>query len=269
MVKKLFKHEFLAYFRLMIPLYAGLLGIALMARLLFVFENDTTVYNIISGSSIVVYVIAILAALLLTTIFVVVRFYKNLFTGEGYLSFTLPVSSQAHITVKIVTAVAFEFISLITVIASLCIISSGELLTEIYKAVDYIIKQLYSLMEYNIVLYALEILLLFTSALFTQYLLFYTCIAIGQLFRKNRVIAAIGVYFGFYIISQIIGTVITVLTVALQDVLPFDKIGSFIESHPYEFFHIIFCSLIVLYLVMAAVYYIVTNLIIRKKLNLE
>ena len=84
MVKKLFKHEILSYARIMPIVYVILITIAFASRIIQIFESDTTVYNIISTFSFITYGISIVAAIVFNFIFVIVRFYKNMFSGEGY-----------------------------------------------------------------------------------------------------------------------------------------------------------------------------------------
>jgi len=269
MVKKLFKHEIFAYVRTLSPLYAVLIGIALMARILQLFENSSTAYKIINGSSIFVYVIAIIICILLTLVFGVVRFYKNLFTGEGYLSFTLPVTPAQHITVKLVTSVMFQLISIITVLISVAVITAGDVFTEALKAIDYLWKMGTTTLGNHLPWYAVELIIAIITALFCEYLLFYTCISVGQLFHKNRIIAAIGVYFGYYVAVQIVEVIILVLGIALKAYLPYEELLQLIGKHPHTSAHIIICGITVFYLVLTFIYFVITNNVIRKRLNLE
>ena len=102
MVKKLFKHEIKAYLRIMIPVYVCLLAVALLGRVIQFFEADTFIYSFVNGSSIFVYVVAIIACFGFSSVFSIVRFYKNLFTDEGYLTFTLPVKISQILNSKII-----------------------------------------------------------------------------------------------------------------------------------------------------------------------
>ncbi len=269
MVKKLFKHEIFAYLRTLVPLYAVLIGIALMARIVQFFENSSTAYKIINGSSIFVYAAAIIVCILLTLVFGVVRFYKNLFTGEGYLSFTLPVTPAQHIIVKLVTSVAFQLISIITVLISAAVITAGDVFAESLKAIDYLWKMGTTTLGNHLAWYAVELVIAITAALFCEYLLFYTCIAIGQLFHKNRIIAAIGVYFGYYVAVQIVEVIILILGIALKAYLPYEKLLQFIGNHPHTSTHIIICAITVFYIILTVIYFVITNNVIRKRLNLE
>lgn len=269
MVKKLFKHEIFAYLKTLTPVYIILCGIALMARLLQFFENGGTVYKIIFGSATVVYVISIIVAIILTLILVITRFYKNMFSSEGYLTHTLPVTADQHIIVKTVTAVLFQLITVFAVLISACIITAGELLKEILKAIAYMYNFFNTSFEQNLAFYIIEVVLMLLIALTAEILLFYAVISVGQLFRKNRVIAAIGVYFGYYIVTQIIGTVLVVAVTLLANTELMSAIVSFISANPFKTAHIAFIAFAVFYAVLAAVYYLITSIIVRKKLNLE
>ena len=267
MVKKLFKYEIKSYLRVWIPVQAVLLGIALIGRFIQFFESDTTVYDIISGSSVFMFVITSLASIGITLALGVIRFYKNLFTGEGYLTFTLPVTPTHHIITKTVTAGLFQVASVIMVIISVCIITSGEMLKEIIKAFVYLLNLVRPYVGANLVLYIIEFIILMVISGFAMYMHYYTCISLGQLFRKNRILAAVGVYFGFYFISQILSTVLGVAVSFLGSFM--EKIALFIENHIIGFIHGIFCGGTIISLIGIVIYFFVIKYVISRKLNLE
>ena len=269
MVKKLFKHEWLAYMRILPIVWGILLGVAVLGRLVQVFEYDSVPYHIINGSSIFMYVVAVLGSLVFPLIFGVLRFYKNLFSGEGYLSFTLPVTPFQHVWVKLITAVLVSVCSVLVALASLVVITAGDVLVEIIKAAEYLIK-IWLQTEYtlHIVLYAVEFLLLLLVSCFWQFLLFYTCIAIGQTFKKNRVLGAVGVYAIYYAICQVISTILTAV-VSMASFELFTAIEQFIVDHPVGFIHGVLCGTTVFTVLLALLYFVITYNTIRKKLNLE
>ncbi|MBE6761098.1 MAG: hypothetical protein E7551_02310 [Ruminococcaceae bacterium] len=273
MVKKLFKHEINAYLRVMLPVYICLGGVALLGRLIQLFEADTTIYALVNGSSIFVYVISILVCFGFSTFFSVVRFYKNLFTGEGYLTFTLPVTPTQHLLVKLLTSILFNFISTIAVWISFMIFTVGDVLNEVTKAFTYLCGkavQTFAFDEWlHLSLYLLEFLVCIFLGACSGVLLYYVCIAIGQLSRKNRALCAVGVYFGYYFITQIIGTVLGVLLTVFATSPVMEKIGEFIEAHTTSFIHILLCSVIIIEVVISFVFFHITRKIMTKKLNLE
>ena len=269
MVKKLFKHEFLAYARIMSVVYIILLSIATVSRIIQFLENDSITYTIISVFSYSTYVISILMAISFSFIFSIVRFYKNLFTCEGYLSFTLPVTSSQHIVVKSVTAVSFNLITWIVIFISGCIITAGDMLVEIFKMIGYILKKLFELAKFHTVIIAAELAVLLLVLSFSSILLYYTFISIGQLFKKNRILAAVGAYFVYYIITQIISAIFSIIFIFLADTPAMEILGEYITLHPYVTIHTVLCGLILLTGVFSLIYFIVVRFIITKKLNLE
>ena len=269
MVKKLFKHEINAYLRIMLPVYGCLMIVAILGRFIQLFEADTTVYAVINGSSIFAYVVGVLICFGFSTFFSVVRFYKNLFTGEGYLTFTLPATPTQHLWVKLLTSLLFGFTSLIVVILSLMVIMAGDVFNEVTKALVYMAKIFIPKIGFHIWLYLLEgVILLILTASFGV-LLYYTCISIGQLSKKNRVLCAVGVYIGYYFITQILGTIFMVVMTFLATTPFMEAIARFAVDHTYAFIHIILCILIVFTAVMSLVCFIITRHVMTKKLNLE
>lgn len=269
MVKKLFKHEFLAYARVMSLVYIILLTIAATGRVIQFFQSDSVVYDIISGIANITYTVCLFAALSFGFVFGIIRFYKNLFTAEGYLSFTLPVTSTQHILAKSVTALGFSVITVLVILLSGCVITAGDFLVEIMKALGYIFQKLHEQASFHISLFVLEFVLLLLVSSFSNLLLYYMFIAIGQLFKKNRILASVGAYFVYYLITQVISTILLIVFTVLVPENLFEQLLEFITLHPYATVHIVLCGLTVLAGVFAVIYFVVTRTIINKKLNLE
>ncbi len=269
MVKKLLKHEFLAYLRVWIPMQIILMAITLFGRILRFFESGNDIYSIINVTSIALYVLAIIASLGLTLVFGIVRFYKNLFSKEGYLSFTLPVTISQHLSAKVITAGIFMLFTYVSVLISILIMTSGKLFSEIVEAINMLTKNIYAYAGTNLTFYIIEVLALLIITAFTQFLLYYACISIGQRFRGNRALGAVVVYFIYYIITQILGTLLVVVVALMEKFSPVNGILQFAENHPLGMIHVYLCGMLVIELLMATLYYFVTHTMIRKKLNLE
>ncbi len=269
MVKKLFKHELLSYARLLFPIYGILLMISVFTRATQLFESDSTIYHIICASSWIFFVIAIVVAIVLTTVFIIVRFYKNLFSGEGYLTLTLPFTPSQHIRVKLLTAVLVEFVTGLLVLLSILIVTEWDVLNEIGKALTYLIDHIPQKWQDHLPLFVIEILILLVVSIFSNYLMYYTCISVGQLSKKNRVLAAVGVYFIIYFIYQAIGTAFGIAMAFLTETPLLDNITTFCENHPIGAIHIGFTVTLVIELAVTAAYYLITRHILCNKLNLE
>lgn len=269
MVKKLYKHEFLAWLRIMPLIYGIVLVVAAMNRLILCFETDTVYYNIIQVSGIIMYVIGLLVCLAAPIVFGVTRFYKNLFTGEGYLTFTLPVSTTAHIWVKSLTALCFSVGSLLVAAITVPVISAGDVWREICLAASYLAKHIPEDMVGHIIGWVAEFFVLLIVAFYYGHMLLNCCVSVGQLFRKNRILASVGAYFAYYVITQIFGTATIILSFALDGTQLMRDIGQFIVDNPNGTVHIALCAGIVFYAIICGIFFLISRFVIRKRLNLE
>ncbi len=272
MVKKLFKHEFLSYLRVFLPIQLVVLGMSVMVRILGLFENDSTVYFILLIASVIIFAITLEAGIIGTFIVAIRRFYKNLFTSEGYLSLTLPVSQTQHILVKAVTAAIMQFVSFLILILAFCIATSGELLTELFLAARYLFAQAFAYIDaVHLVFYLIEFLLLSIVATFAGFLLVYACIALGQTAKKHRVLLAFGIYYAHYVACQILFSVgqAVFLMSAETNKAWLDAAAEFVVENPYLCGHIGLLSLLVIELAMSVVYFFITKYVLCKKLDLE
>ena len=269
MVKKLFKHEANAYLRTILPMHLILLSIALLGRFIQIFENDSTAYNIVFWSSVIAFIVGAVVCVLLTMIFGIKRFYTNLFTNEGYLSFTLPVTSTQHIWVKNIIAVISQLASLIMVLLSVCVITMGDVCSELFKALGYIIKMSYEENGYHTTLFILELFVLIVVVISSSYMLYYACIALGQRAKKNRVAASVGVFFIYYLIMQVIATILVIIVAVFEEQLRLDELFLYLSEHPIFADHLVNGITTVVYLIGFVIFYFVTKNTIKNKLNLE
>jgi len=269
MVKKLFKHECLYYLRVLSPVYIILLAVAVLGRGVHFFENDSTIYGIINGSTIFVFVVALLAAFAASLVMGVLRYYRNMFTAEGYLTLTLPATPTQHLLVKVLAASLFQLITIVVMVLSAAVIMAGDVFTEVVKAGVYLVDWLAANMEVALWPYVLELVVLLLVAILSTFLLYYACASLGQQAKKNRVRGAVVVYFIYYLITQAVSTVITVVFSVIQDTPFIENLLNWVEEHVYETVHIALCGAIVLSLVLSVVYFLVSRWVLRRRLNLE
>ena len=99
-----------------------------------------------------------------------------------------------------------------------------------------------------------------------MYLKLYCCLSAGQLAKKRKILLAFGVYFGIYVVKQIIATVF-IATAAVNYVF-FESISEWISDNGIAFIHILLCGSIVFYAVLSLVYFLINKYLMSKKLNL-
>ena len=267
MVRKLIKYDFASYLRLLLPVQLILLGIAGLNRVVQIFEEaDSTIYRTVFTSSIVLYVIAIIVCLLLTLIVAIVRFYQGMYTNEGYLSHTLPVTPTQHIFSKMIVSMIFLLGSLFAIFLSVCIATLGDVNIELWKAGFFLLGEAFDVFRANMVFYIIEFILLALCVSAMTLMKLYFCISVGQLAKKKKVLLAFGVYFGLYFIQQVFGTIMIIIVTVNSEFV--ENIMETIAATKTVFFHISLCGGIMYSLIIGAVYFFITRWIMSKKLNL-
>lgn len=268
MLKKLYKHEFHSLFRSLIPVWAALLGFAALSRLTFLTDLENNVLDIARGLSVTAYVLGIFAVFIVGLVIVVMRFYKNLLTHEGYLTFTLPFTPTQHIICKLICGVVVMIIDFIIVICSLLILGAGtETMGEILGAIKLAFTELPDYLSAGqIALLSLEIGVLLLLSPFQSLLMFYAAMALGQQF-KNKVGGAAIAYICLYAAVQIISTLIMV-PISFIGASGMEELNELINNSV-TYFSVFMLFMIVFSAVLSTVYFVITRHFLTKKLNLE
>ena len=149
---------------------------------------------------------------LLTSILIYVRFYKNFFSDEGYLTFTLPVKIGTLLNSKIVSAVLLNLsysavigINMATVFAIGLIGNWSEIIPALIKELPSLIPELFGEFGVYLIIYPTEIILIGLLSTIVSYLFTYCCITLASVItKKARVITSIGIY---YVATSIVSTV--------------------------------------------------------------
>lgn len=261
MLGKLMKYEIKATARWFLPLYAAIILIAVINRFLFadplVVENPIFSFRgLMTSVSMLVYIILIIGVVFITLVVCIIRFYKSLLGDEGYLMFTLPVQTWKHILSKLLIAMMWNFLSgLISLLSVLIIIPSLELIE---------IRQAFAELELIFGSWGYFFIpLLITVTLASGILKIYAAIALGQLFNKHKLLASFGMYIGLNTVSQFI--LMLVMPLFASTMIKFD--GN-IESIVKPINQTMILTTVIT-VILAAGCYVLTDMLLKKKLNLE
>ena len=269
MLTKLLKHEFRATARIMGPLYLILLAVALgfnfSARLA---DSRYTVVNILAALVILAYVAAIIGVFIVAFILMLQRFYKNLLGDEGYIMFTLPASVHQHVWSKlIVSAVWFILTGVVVVLSVLVLAFNVSFLTDLAEVFPKLFEQLNAYYAFNGTAFMLEGLILLFAGCMTFSLQFYAALAVGHSFPNHKMALSVVFYFVFQFAMQILGAF---LILALDEG-PLYQLLMRLDFHidGAAAVHFAMWILIALTALYGAVFYFVTALTLKKRLNLE
>lgn len=268
MVKKLFKYEIAAYLRVWLPVELLLLVVSIFGRAMQIFESDTAFFAVLMFFSVGIYLLCVTASIVFNLIYSFIRYYKNLFTSEGYLSFTLPITASQHIFVKVATSVLFSVASIIMAFVSFCIISAGDLFVEVMRALGYLINLATAKVGFNFGLYVIEAIIFIIVNIIATRLLHNTCITIGQKANKGRIGFAILTYFIIYVITQTIISIIQFVCLMVPE-NAWEPIVKYLAKNYIPAIHIGLLAAIVITAVISLIYFLICRKIITKKLNLQ
>lgn len=261
MLGKLIKHELNATGRIFLPLYSILLLLSLVNRVLLNIDISSTPLIILRGFTVAAYVLSILAILVVTLVIMILRFYKNLMSDEGYMMFTLPVKPSKLISSKLIVSIIWIISSVVIVGSSLLImLGTRQNLKEFGEILAYATDELKAALGSGYALLYVELIIMIILSIIQQILLIYLSIAVGHLFNGHRVLGSFVSYIGITMAIQII--LMIILTVWAR--LAGTNLDG-LEAIPQQVFPIS----IIISLALCGIFYFASNYIFTRKLNLE
>ncbi len=290
MLGKLIKHDFRALSRTLFPLQIGILASGLVATLLTVLtirlngasvaaHTSSSMLNgilmVISVTIAVLIGIAIAASAFVTLLLICMHFYKSFLSDEGYLTFTLPVSTSNLLWSKLLTGIFWTLINAVVLFVTLLIFavfgtsSTGIVNMDVLQGIQMVFTQfLPEVAQYvSIPLVIIECVVIGLLALSSQLLEIYFAIIIGgQVAKKHRILAAIGMYLLINMGVGIISSVYTSL-MALGEGAWAITLDTAREAG--EFFLRVFGWYGLLFAGLSVLFFFVSRSILKKNLNLQ
>ncbi len=294
MLGKLIKHDFKSLSRVLWPTQMAVLGASILATIGFsvTFRADALPFNestladlvrIIAVLISAIMIMGIIAAAFLVAFIIYQRFYKSIMCDEGYLTFTLPVTTAEILWSKLITAVLWTLISLVTIFISVNVFilftTNGDSFTNyrLYQQFGMFISELTAQLGLRWLWPAFALCLFFLLSTVVSILHVYLALVLGSVVtQKHRLLAGIGFYFA---INMAQGTLMSVLqfvsmgTMARRmemlngirwDTEALSVYSSFIQGiSPY------FWSTTLFMLALGVGYFLLCHYFLKNKLNLE
>lgn len=279
MLGKLFKHDMRQISKIMLPFMILVFGTTILgtaalkfAGEIYYYFEDNIIRNLLGSSLYLIFgfsVAALFAYMVLDIILAVSRYYKNFFSDEGYLTFTLPVKSSTLIFSKLWATFSWSIISAVVAIACILIyLTFGA--APVGKAINVVFWQwlkdvLVSLIrffsDFNVseAFIVVEAVALGLVSAIQGILALFLPITIGSIIaQKHKILASIGFYFLIHIAVSIVTTIVTTFILAVN-----------LHDSADLFIHIYFISRIFVYATVMVTEFLITNYLIKKKLNLQ
>lgn len=244
-------------------------------------EEDVMVIWFMMGFiSFMIYLFMLMGATYGLFIFLGVRFYRTMYTGQGYLTNTLPVTGRQLLISKIcVSGICYLILEVVVVVSMFALMSalfsgllSGELEAEGFTSMwDFWmtafreIGPMYEELGMNWTGYLIAMIIAVLIAPFSSMAILFGSITVGQLSKKHKGVMGVLVYLGVCFLNMIITSVIQVISMVKMsmDILadPYGDVNMNLNGTMY--------SALIMSLAMAVVLYFVSHHILTKKLNMD
>ena len=257
MLGKLLKHEWNATARKYGLFYLVLGVITLLAMVVHAIPADHVLFTIGEVSFLVLYILVLCGVIFCSTGMAVVRFYKNMVSDEGYLTFTLPAKVEQLVFSKFLVAVCWQITTmLLIVISALSVFVVGHIEWSMFcEGVAFVVEQSGMILPVFGVMVLISIMY--------QLLLYYLSVAVGQLFGNHKILASVIAY---CVLSFGIELIMLVVMIAVCGIIGFVEVGEQMSSLSgmTTFYGISIGWMVVL----GAIEYFVICYLFKKKLNL-
>jgi hypothetical protein len=288
MLGKLIKYEWKGTYKICGLMLLAIAGVTLVGALGFVLPFNLVVKDseafedsiagvfwiMLMAMSMVLYIIMLIGVSYGMLIYHGVRFYKTMYSDEGYLTQTLPVSDNQLIVSKtLVAGLWYLFAGLgIAVSAGILVAAMmvsmneggtlwkdmGEMMVEIRFSLD-------AQTRLSMIHVCVSLILMLLITPFSAMLVLFGSITIGQLSRKYKALMGILAYFGAMFVNMILTYILqfvftfgTLLTTSVAGV----SAGSTNVAGTYD-------SALLVSLIMGAAMYFISHYILTRKLNMD
>ena len=272
MFGKLMKYDFRSYFKSLLPIWGAVLvlaainGFTLRRGDMPSVESYNAFFTFVLP--LMLFICSFVAMAVTTLVLIIQRFYQGLLGSEGYLMFTLPVSRSQLIGSKLTVSVIVQLISFVVVALSGLILglllgreSFLEFIPKVFSFFGEFFEQ-YPHQSRSVVLICLELFVLMLTASAGSSLHLYAAMSLGHLSRKQRVAASVLAWVGLNVVFSNLGARI---------LFGFFKGNASLWMH-LETMRDVMLLLLLFILASAlldAIYWAISEWVLKRKLNLE
>lgn len=261
MFLKLMKQDVRATARLMLPVYAAAVLLAVFTRFFDFLASRMEQNAFVSTAGALagfLFSLTMIAIVIMSFVLMIWRFYKNYMTDEGYLMFTLPVNTAELILSKLLVAVGwFFFTGLVTALATRIVSAGSGTVTVVHFD---------QISDSEMARVAVSGGVAFLVAGIAFCLMLYACMALGQSFKRHKKGMAVLFFFVFYILINIVSVrLFSGVLMGLSDsvILNFDNasMAALLTNLLWR------CAAVSA--VFGVVFYAITHFMLAKRLNLQ
>ncbi|MCR4999855.1 MAG: hypothetical protein K6A05_08470 [Lachnospiraceae bacterium] len=275
MLGKLMKHEFKNSWKILLPINIGALLAGLVVGVFLynmpILEKLPEPLIVLLTFGFIGYCFLLAAAAILSLVFIVVRYYKSLYSAEGYLTFTLPATTTEILSAKMLTGFIWEVINSICIMGSIFLAAGGSaLLAYKHYTMDLtiflqdftdVLDEVFSLNSIGAALFYLAVMLVNIAL---RLLTIFMAISLGQLWQEHKILGSVVFYF---VINTVMGIISVFANIGTGTFRMLFSTSYFTSSGDF-FFHTMTVGLIYS-IIFCAAFYFASIYITDHKLNLD
>lgn len=281
MLRKLLKYEWHATRKVMLIMDFALILLTLIGCCVL----NTTIFDHKDAAPmaifmVILYTLSLTVFGIATLIYLYFRFYRNLFTAEGYLMHTLPVTPLQLFHAKLIVGYLWTLLNTALIILSVLSlafvagyhfaktsdinsmwISIQGTTVESSGTVDFV-NTFYQIFGYTPLQFLRQLLWVELISSFSCLLTGYVSILLGQFVEKYKLMASIGFYIALYIINQMVCPIVMIvpgLRILVQDA----------DNFLFSYYRNMMDYAIFSQVLMGLVFYVVALFLMRRPVNLD
>lgn len=263
MLKKLMKYDLRWIYKLMIVFYIAAVLFSVIGRGLAEIQNST-IFSILSQICIGIAIAMVVNCLINNLMRLWVRFVRNFYKDESYLTHTLPVSKKSIYLSKIFSGIFSIFVTVLLIVVCLAICFYSKETMEILKNALQIMANNY---ETTVLSFLTTLCLVFFLQMVFALLSGYLGIIVGHKSNNNKMAKSIMYGFLFYIIPQVLTVFLLFVIGAFnQEIM---KLFTTNNSIPVNVIKTIMGCGIGIYLIYNMIYYWVGKKQFEKGVNVD
>lgn len=277
MLGKLMKQEWLSTWK--IP--TVLIGVVFAAATIFGLFCASPVWDlmdwwgadVIFSATILLFYGALMCCGVGTSIYLAVRYYRSMYSNEGYLTHTLPVTPNQLLLSKMINFSIWELLSVICIVFNIMLFAAFIVLREVgyrslFESFQEVLMEMQDILNSEYAtgweLFMVLTIILILVGTVSKSLLYMGSVNIGQLWVRHRVAGAILVYVGVTGAVQIVTQAAMIIFMTSAE-----RIGLLQDDYFFSFLNQVMAVSLLMQIVIGVVMYVGSLLILKKKVNLE
>ena len=257
MLLKLMKHNLKFMIKPLAIIYIIILISCFFSKILLQIDSSSFLYNSITSIVELVFATSLIVAFVLSFVIGIKRYYDGVLKNEGYLTNTLPVKKSSIVLAYLFSSFLIQVLTALVVLLVAFIMDPSLIVS-----LSTVFNEIFSNLTY--IGYFLLIIGIIIFAGLASILSFFCALALGHKHDNRKLLYSFLYGLLIYIINQIGGLIYVFTIIGGDESLGGTELSAF-EGLPLT----ILGPLLLLYIVYAVACYFITEITLRKKLNLE